>query len=225
MTSVLSEQDKMRWIRQGLKSFSPQDATNVLSQIMASSPTQITVMPVDWRTFLASHTSPLYEAFVSSAAAIEAGAKDQRPSLASRLADVPPSKHHGILTQFIREEALTVLGLDKSMPVDPQLPLQQLGLDSLMAVELRNMLARDTALTLPATLLFDYPTIDTLMGYLIERIDVPKAASINNEIVPEEPEDNHAQDEVAALSDEEAEALLLQELNSFTTKPKKKGSR
>ncbi len=225
MTAALTEQDKARWLRQGLKSFSPLDATQILSQIVASSPTQIAVMPIDWRTFLVSRTSALYDAFVPSAESVEAAVKEQRPSLASRLADVPPSKHNGILTQFLREEALTVLGLDKSMMVDPQLPLQQLGLDSLMAVELRNMLSRDTGLTLPATLLFDYPTIDRLMGYLVQHIDVPKAATINTEVVPEEPENNHKQDAVAALSDEEAEALLLQELNSFTTKPKKKGSR
>jgi myxalamid-type polyketide synthase MxaB len=221
MTAALTEQDKARWMRQGLKSFSPQEATNILSQIVAASPTQVAVMPVDWRTFLASRGSSFYEAFTPSAAPTEAVAKGQ-PSLASRLADVPPSKHPGIMTQFLREEALTVLGLDKSMTVDPELPLQQLGLDSLMAVELRNKLSRDTGLTLPATLLFDYPTIDRLMHYLSEHIDVPKAAPINGESPPEEADDHH-QEEVAALSDEEAEALLLQELNSLTTK--KKGSR
>lgn len=218
MTAVLTEQDKARWMRQGLKSFSPEDATRVLSQIVAASPTQVAVMPVDWRTFLASRAAAVYEAFMPSSAAAEPAAKSQ-PNLASRLVDVPPSKHPGILIQFIREEALSVLGLDKSTPVDPELPLQQLGLDSLMAVELRNVLARDTGLTLPATLLFDYPTIETLMGYLMKHLDVPKAAPLPAEPVAEVVEDQH--EEVAALTDDEAEALLLQELNSM----KKKGNR
>ena len=57
-----------------------------------------------------------------------------------------------------------MLGVPESSPLGPDLPLSDAGLDSLMAVELRNTLGAAVGRTLPATLLFRYPTIDALVG-------------------------------------------------------------
>ncbi len=66
----------------------------------------------------------------------------------------------------MQAQALKVLGLDAGSALDPQRPLNELGLDSLMAVELRNALSLALGRPLPATLLFDYPTLDALAGHL-----------------------------------------------------------
>ena len=55
-------------------------------------------------------------------------------------------------------------------PLDPSMPLGELGLDSLLAVELRNAVSAAVGRPLPATLLFDYPTIDALTDHLINDI-------------------------------------------------------
>ena len=60
-----------------------------------------------------------------------------------------------------------VLGLRTGESVDPERPLRELGLDSLLAVELRNRLARLLGQPLPATLLFDYPTLARLADHLL----------------------------------------------------------
>jgi acyl carrier protein len=64
-----------------------------------------------------------------------------------------------------------VLGLADAAAVPPDQPLGELGLDSLMALEVRNQLSARAETTLPATLLFDYPTASSIARVLLQRLD------------------------------------------------------
>lgn len=68
----------------------------------------------------------------------------------------------------VQAHTAAVLGLSNPDEIDPARPLNEQGVDSLMAVELRNMLGKGLGLQkgLPATLVFDYPTIETLTDFL-----------------------------------------------------------
>ncbi|MGK4008524.1 SDR family NAD(P)-dependent oxidoreductase [Sorangium sp. So ce1036] len=79
-------------------------------------------------------------------------------SLKRRLAALSDEGRDHALTELVCAEATTVLGVAAPGAVTPRRPLAQLGLDSLMALDLRNRLAAATGLRLPATLLFDHPT-------------------------------------------------------------------
>jgi phthiocerol/phenolphthiocerol synthesis type-I polyketide synthase C len=74
----------------------------------------------------------------------------------------------GRLAAAIADEIRAVLR--STEPIDPGLPMESLGLDSLMALELRNRLEASLGATLPATLLWAYPTITDLAGALCERL-------------------------------------------------------
>jgi acyl carrier protein len=65
-----------------------------------------------------------------------------------------------------------VLGLDSRQSLDDRLPLADLGLDSLMAVELRSLMSRKLgrARSLPAAFIFDYPTVAAIADYLAEEL-------------------------------------------------------
>jgi hypothetical protein len=84
-----------------------------------------------------------------------------------------------------------------------------MGLDSLMAVELRNGLARDIETRLPATLLFDHPTLDGLTDTLLAAVP-----GLRGEGRPG-PEAGSPAHGIASLSDDEAERALLDELESL----------
>jgi acyl carrier protein len=79
-------------------------------------------------------------------------------ALAKRLESVPAAEREAVVLDLVRAEVATVLGHGSGAEIDPDRPFQELGFDSLAAVELRNRLAAGTGLRLPQTLVFDYPT-------------------------------------------------------------------
>ena len=111
----------------------------------------------------------------------------------------------------IEEEARTILRLPSNEPLDRSEGFFDMGMDSLMAVELRNALGVSLKYSLPATLLFDYPTLDTLADFLVKElwpVETPPTPSV----VEEDRAILNQAAELAELSEAEAEALLLQEL-------------
>jgi NADPH:quinone reductase-like Zn-dependent oxidoreductase/acyl carrier protein len=87
-------------------------------------------------------------------------------SLAQRLSSLSPPERERALLDIVSAEIRSVLGLASHAALEPHRSLQELGLDSLMAVELRNRLANAAGLRLKTTLLFDHPTPAALTTFL-----------------------------------------------------------
>ncbi|HLF25325.1 MAG TPA: SDR family NAD(P)-dependent oxidoreductase [Anaerolineae bacterium] len=165
---------------QGVGSIASEQGVHIVERLMQSSATQVGVMPIDWamfaQQFAAGKVPPFLAELAATARPSAAGRPStttrQQPSEASewlrRFNETPPAKQRALTTDFVREQAGRVLGLDAAK-VNERMPLSELGLDSLMAVELRNRLGSGLALTrkLPATLVFDYPTIEAIADYLL----------------------------------------------------------
>ncbi|MEO3794280.1 type I polyketide synthase, partial [Nonomuraea sp. B10E15] len=90
--------------------------------------------------------------------------------LAERLATMEPDRIEATLSEVVRGQVAAVLGFADESAIEPQRQFQELGFDSLTAVELRNQLNTATGLQLPATLIFDYPTPHDLTRFVLEQL-------------------------------------------------------
>jgi hypothetical protein len=121
-----------------------------------------------------------------------------------RLEAAAPGNRRKILVEYLRGQAKLLLGLNGSGPfIDERQSLLRLGMDSLMSVEFRNILASALQRPLSATLLFDRPSIGALADFLIGERAIATAV----------PKQDALLEELETLSDADAEELLRAELD------------
>jgi pimaricinolide synthase PimS1 len=107
-------------------------------------------------------------------------ASAQAGDLRQRLAALPDKDQVPWLTAMVKREVAAVLGLASAEKLSNQQVLKQLGLDSLMAVELRNRLSQSAQLPLQTTLAFDYPTPLAIAELLHKRMTITSAEPRNS---------------------------------------------
>ncbi len=128
-------------------------------------------------------------------------------NLLARLADATRRERRELLSDSVSDQAAIVRGLNPSERLDPRRPLKELGFDSLTAVELRNVLAAQFGMSLPASLVFDCPTIEAIAGYLDERLSSIAPAPI----VPPRAQDEEVSrilSQIEQVTDDDVELLL-----------------
>ena len=104
-------------------------------------------------------------------------------ALRERLLAVPEAQRREVVRALVRDEVAAVLGL-ASAAIPAERPLQELGLSSVMAVELRGRLAARAEAALPVTIVFDYPTVDALAGALLARAFAGPAVTETSHLRP-----------------------------------------
>jgi acyl carrier protein len=90
-----------------------------------------------------------------------------------QLLDAPESDRQTILVAYLQTQTTRIMGISpESGLLNPNHGFFSLGLDSIMAVELRQWVVRDMDIDLPMTALFDFPSITKLAVYINEMIEV-----------------------------------------------------
>ncbi len=158
--------------RLGVGAFTTAQGIAVFEQVLSMDCAQVGAAPIAWDDF--THHFPkgavprwLRDLPVRGVPRpAQAAPATSEPDLLERLSAEHEANRLSILRESVDALAHRVLGLAAGRRIDPQQPLQELGLDSLMAVEFRNALASAIKRPLPATILFSYPAIEDVAGFL-----------------------------------------------------------
>lgn len=172
---------------------------------------QLAIADVDWGAAARAPLGALPSVFAAlSGSAGSTAREDARglPSLAQILAETPEADVRAALVERLRGLAATALGVDDPRRLDPDQPLQDLGLDSILAVELRNVIGRSLATSPPATLLFDHPTIERLAAFCLGARRPAAAPKAEAEPLAADGGGDGLLDMIEGLDDEDVDARL-----------------
>ncbi len=201
MAARLPEPLKRRLREGGLREIAPAEGAAVLLAALerGSGAAELALLPIHWPRFLArpgALDGPLYESF-RGAATPKQPRGPGAAALRARLAAAEAGERPEIIADLLATELAAVIGLSSKTEVDTSRKLSTMGVDSLLAVDLRNRLELALGHKLPASLLFDHPTIDELALHLSRALDQGPArpaapapalpdASAENEALSEE---------------------------------------
>ncbi|MGV0638387.1 type I polyketide synthase [Mycobacterium kansasii] len=175
MTRHLGERDFARMKQAGLDRLTTEHALQLLDTALISDRPVVVAAQLNTAVMTANaEVLPLWRELVTrpSRRVIDStGTAASMPDLISRLQSLSPEQRHRELVDVIITNAATVLGHSSAVDIDAHKPFQDLGFDSLTAVELRNRIKAATGMTLSPTLIFDYPTPAALAEHLAQQLD------------------------------------------------------
>jgi NADPH:quinone reductase-like Zn-dependent oxidoreductase/acyl carrier protein/ubiquinone/menaquinone biosynthesis C-methylase UbiE/short-subunit dehydrogenase len=224
--------------RSGMRKMPPDAALDGLVAALGSNEPQVAVGLIDWPRYLAQRPGrmqrALYSRWLQNDIGRSTGPHEQKRE-AAHDGETPTFALHSdalawrslsvaarepALIRILAEHVRRVLDLRADEEIDPEMPLSDLGMDSLLAVELRNNLSGVFGRGFPSTLLFDYPNLRTLARHIEAQfsssLSNAHADALNDLPERRRNEDQPAEgrgmldllDAIEQLSDDEVEAIL-----------------
>jgi acyl transferase domain-containing protein/NADPH:quinone reductase-like Zn-dependent oxidoreductase/acyl carrier protein len=155
----VSEQMRLR----GVAEIAPHQGLQIFAQLLNQNAAQVGVIPINWSTFLQqSILSPFFADFQHE----KRPKSSQQSQLLQQLGKVNISDRPAMLMAYLQTEVAKVLGLPSTQLPALKQGFFDLGMDSLMTVELKNRLETSLGISIPSTVIFEYPTIQDLGEYL-----------------------------------------------------------
>jgi NAD(P)-dependent dehydrogenase (short-subunit alcohol dehydrogenase family)/acyl carrier protein len=195
----------------GIRSLPPQRALEVLERLIGGTATQIAAIPVNWREYFASYAAGTESSVLSelvNEGAIGAlqtvGTGEKRKAILGS----DPLERGQLLQTYVREQVARVLGLTASI-LDIEQPLTNLGLDSLMAVELKNRISLDLGINIPMVRFLQGFSVAQAVTLLLDQL-TGETASPSISRLKLEKDDPHQDSpaNVDELSDEQVNSML-----------------
>jgi microcystin synthetase protein McyG len=175
--AAASRDVQVRLAERGIGMISPRQGVAALERICAENPVQMVVFPLDREALARADRDrpPVLSRLIKSApvkAAVPGG-------LSQRLRQAPASLRRDLIEQTVRAEVARIIRAQSPGALSAHQGFFDMGMDSLMVVELRNELQAqlDESTRLPSTVVFEHPSITELTEYLSEELLPPSRSS------------------------------------------------
>jgi acyl transferase domain-containing protein len=155
------------WERRGIGGISPEQLLDTLRRLIPHDMPQLGVMKTDWARLTQTYAELLAGPWASQLARVERGEEEDLLRALERSA---PRERKEILVDALRRQVCLVMGLRPEDAPEPHQGLFELGMDSLLSLELKNHVQHLIKGDFPATAVFDHPTVDALADYLLSEV-------------------------------------------------------
>jgi acyl carrier protein len=154
----------------GIRPFTAAQGVEALGYLLGTDATQITVANMEWAKFKPAFEPTASGRFLDSIHAHADGSRRHggRSAIATELEQADSAHRRKILAAHLQREIAALLGLSPPTAPPPRQGFFAMGMDSIMAVELRRRLEESFDRAVPATVAFDYPNILALTEFLME---------------------------------------------------------
>ncbi|MFQ6194951.1 SDR family NAD(P)-dependent oxidoreductase [Streptomyces sp. NPDC000405] len=174
MTGALSQADMQRIAASGVPPLTVAQGLALFDAAVGlDEPYVVPIGPASGARRAQGEVPPLLRGLVKGGRRVAAAAGDSAATaagLARQLREIREEERVRFAVELVRAEAARVLGHASPEAIGAKKGFQDLGFDSLTAVELRNRLTASTGLRLPATLTFDHPTPVSLAEHLVSQL-------------------------------------------------------
>ncbi|WP_446684958.1 type I polyketide synthase [Lentzea indica] len=176
-TGMLGAQDAERMARSGMPAITRDLGVTLFDAAIQTGEAATIPVKLDFAVLRNHEVAPLLRGLVRTRSKKALAGRETADSLVNRLIGLTGQGRTEALLDLVRGQVAEVLGHAENEVVEDDRQFQDLGFDSLTAVELRNRLGGATGLRLPATLVFDYPTPADLVAHLKTELlaDAPEA--------------------------------------------------
>ena len=205
----------------GVASLSIREGLGALERLLEQDLAQVVVTHFDRRAFVDAYPAAATSSMLpldSAQTAESGGHRTAAPPRRDAVRELPPGRRRLDAVERCVADAVSRVLREASSSIDRDKPLRSLGLDSLMGLELRNRLEAESGLVLPATVIWNHPTVRRLAAHLLERLqatipgvpDAPVRPSPTEAVSSAPPAGEFGAGDDATL------AALLDEIESMT---------
>ncbi len=177
MAARLDSGHQKRIEMSGMSAIEPQQGMQVLGSLLSESSSQVGVFPVNWSRFIQQFPGGQKIPFLSSWMSSVTETKNEQ--LLEQLKAAPPEEGEKILINYLKNKISAILGMTAAK-IEINQPLTSMGLDSLMGVELRNLVQREMEFDLPMERMIEGISIVQIAGLLIEELLLKQISDSNS---------------------------------------------